>query len=128
MLDMLFLFGVLLDKASVNIPRTIFFFLFALTFASVVGAFAAADLSASRSYGGCFHEGGASVTLSPVSAAYYALSTLSTTGFGDIAAHSHNCRWLSIVQLSIGFPTIALAIAGTAARVFRDLGNSNPTV
>jgi hypothetical protein len=119
--DLLFLFGVLLVKESGAIPRMIFFALFALTFVSLVGAFSAADLSASRSYIGCFYEGASGANLSPVSAAYYALSTLSTTGFGDIAAHSRDCRWLSIVQLSIGFPTIALAIAGTSARVFRDL-------
>jgi hypothetical protein len=119
--DLFFLFGVLLVKESGGIPRMMFFGLFALTFVSFVGAFAAADLSASRSYVGCFHEAGSAAALTPVNAAYYALSTLSTTGFGDIAAHSRDCRWLSIAQLSIGFPTLALAIAGTSARVFRDL-------
>jgi hypothetical protein len=49
--DLFFLFGVLLAKESVGIPRMIFFALFALTFASLVGAFAATDLSASRNNG-----------------------------------------------------------------------------
>jgi Ion channel len=53
-------------------------------------------------------------------AVYYALSTITTTGFGDISAHSETCRGLTVAELAIGLPAIGLSIAAVGARLFRE--------
>lgn len=131
-INLYYLFEVLLTKKSAKIPRSLIFLGFALTFAALVGAYACADLVAAHRYAGCYIE-----TVQPhphwspgsLDAVYYALSTLTTAGFGDITAHTRACRALTVAELGVGFPALGLSIAGVAARVFSDLqGDKTPVI
>lgn len=94
---------------------------FVLTFAALVGAYASLDLQASAHFTSCFVEStGKHVKLGQLDSIYFALTTLSTTGFGDITAHSHACRRLLVGEMSLAFPILGLAIAGVAARIFEE--------
>ncbi len=104
---------------------------FVFTFLALIGAFASADYVAAHQYVldahgrtlvGCYTSAsGKAITLRPVDAIYFTLSTVTTAGFGDIAPSSRACRWLTSGELGIGFPLLGLAIGGVAARVFREL-------
>lgn len=98
---------------------------FLFTFLALIGAYASADLVASHETlaGGaklaaCYTtNSGVATTLRPVDAIYFALSTVTTAGFGDISPHSETCRWLTSGELGIGFPILGLAIGGVAGRM-----------
>jgi len=99
---------------------------FVLTFAALAGAYASLDLQASAYFTSCFvGSAGKHVQLGQLDSVYFALTTLSTTGFGDITAHSHACRRLLVGEMSIAFPVLGLAIAGVAARIFEEFQASH---
>lgn len=99
---------------------------FVLTFAALAGAYASLDLQASAHFTSCFvGSTGRHVKLGQLDSVYFALTTLSTTGFGDITAHSHACRRLLVGEMSIAFPVLGLAIAGVAARIFEEFQTSH---
>ncbi|HEV3319077.1 MAG TPA: potassium channel family protein [Solirubrobacteraceae bacterium] len=119
------LFGVLLRRRVNALPRGLLFAGFALTLAALVGAYAYADLAASHDPAimNCYvenpsHTGG----LRSIDSIYFALSTLTTAGFGDIAAHAEPCRSLTAVELAIGLLTLGLSIAAVGARIFSEGG------
>jgi hypothetical protein len=115
------LFGVLLRKRTNVMPRPFLFAGFVLTLAALVGSYACIDLAASHAYTDCYTSGGGTaLTLGRTDAVYYAISTLTTAGFGDISAHSTDCRGVTITELAIGFPVLGLAVAAVAARLFQD--------
>ncbi len=102
---------------------------FVLTFAALVGAYASLDLQESAHLASCFvGSAGSHVKLGQLDSIYFALTTLSTTGFGDITAHSHACRRLLVGEMSIAFPVLGLAIAGVAARIFEEFQTSGDSL
>jgi hypothetical protein len=112
-------FGVLLKRGTNAIAQSHLFASFLLTLGSLVGTCAFADLVTARAFPGCYVEAGVShFVLGKTDAIYYALSTLTTVGFGDITAHTTTCRSLTIIELAIGFPVLGLAVAAVAARLF----------
>jgi hypothetical protein len=73
----------------------------------------------------CYVEPSRSGTLRPTKlslgeAMYVGVGTLTTIGWGDIAARS-SCRVMTAGELAIGFPMVSLAIAGLAAALFREV-------
>ena len=139
-MNLLALFLALLNPVVRPFSPPLLVSAFALTFASLVGAYAAADYAASQSL--ALHDGQPitvtdrhgvsqptfadcygnpkSVQLDKADAIYVALGTLTTIGAGDIAAH-RSCRSLLSVELAFGWPLLALAIGGVVARLFQNL-------
>ncbi len=115
------LFDVLLRARIRALPRGFVFAGFVLTLSALVGAYAYADLAASHANLACYAgQSGSGVTLNKGSAIYYAMSTLTTAGFGDIVAHSRAYRWLTTAELAVGLTTVGLSIAAVGARIFED--------
>jgi hypothetical protein len=115
------LFDVLLRARIRALPRGFVFAGFVLTLSAVVGAYAYADLAASHADAACYvNAAGGGMGLDAGNAIYYAMSTLTTAGFGDITAHSQACRWLTTAELAVGLTTVGLSIAAVAARIFED--------
>jgi voltage-gated potassium channel len=54
-----------------------------------------------------------------VDAVYFALSTFTTSGYGDIHASAPTCRWLVSTQMVIDFSVVALALAFFVAKATR---------
>jgi hypothetical protein len=96
---------------------------FALAFLTLVGAYASLDLIANAARQGCFAENG-QASIDELDAVYFAVTTLSTTGFGDIHAHADMCRRLVTAEMLIGFPALGLAIAGVAARLYERISTT----
>jgi hypothetical protein len=95
---------------------------FAIAFVTLVGAFSDLNLIAATTSSRCLISGsGEYLKVDQLDAIYYALTTLTTTGFGDISAHTDTCRRLIVGEMLVGFPALGLAVAGVAARVFRQL-------
>lgn len=56
-------------------------------------------------------RGAFSVPLNKTDAAYFTLTTFTTTGFGDIAARSEAARLVVTVQMALGFVAVAVGLA-----------------
>jgi voltage-gated potassium channel len=86
----------------------------------VVGILAGVLLFALTDYGVAVYRPGQFTGLETrIDALYYALSTLSTVGFGDISAHGQLARVLVCVQMAFNFT----AIAGSASLIARKLAD-----
>lgn len=55
--------------------------------------------------------------LSRIDAIYFTLTTLSTTGFGDLAAKSSSARLLVSIQMGLGLLVVVLGLARVAVGV-----------
>ena len=96
---------------------------FVLTFATLLGAYAGLDLQAAANDGSaCLVEPNGvdlgakgAEHIDKLDVLYFAVTTLSTIGFGDIVAHSDTCRRLVIGEVLLGFPALGIAVAGVAA-------------
>ena len=100
---------------------------FLITFLALVGAYARVDLAASHQLAAHTHKmlecytdsQDHKVTLTPANAIYFALATVTTTGFGDIVPHSATCRWLTSSELAFAFPILGLSIGVIAGRAIQ---------
>jgi hypothetical protein len=94
----------------------------AATLVGVIGGFAACYRQISAEHHDCFviaadHRH----VLRHAEAAYFAITTFTTTGFGDITATSKVCRLVVAGQTTVGLAILAFGIAGLTARIINHL-------
>jgi hypothetical protein len=92
--------------------------LLVLRLAAVVAVFAVVDLQAAHDSPHCFGGPGAPLHWQRLDAVYFALGTLTTTGFGDIVPRTEGCRGLLTAEMTAALLTLGLAFAGLAWRLF----------
>lgn len=135
--SVLFLVGIVIRSHEMDAGLWLAVAAFVFTFATLLGAYAGLDMQAvANTHGVCLVDGKEvglisanaahpphpALLIDKLDAIYFAITTLSTTGFGDIVAHSDTCRRLVVGEVVLGFPALGIAIAGVAARIFSGLG------
>jgi hypothetical protein len=90
----------------------------ALELVDLAGILALADFLASRAVGHLFLVGAARpAALSPVQALYFAVTTLSTVGLGDVRPADDAGRILVTAQVAIGFGVVAMTLLPTLSEL-----------
>ncbi len=87
----------------------------AIALALLIPSFSLLHWAASQVIHCCFDE-----EMSKWSALYFVVTSITTTGFGDIAPRSDFCRIIVTVQMIVGLGVVALGLAGIVGR--RDAG------
>jgi voltage-gated potassium channel len=116
------LFGALLPRDR-KLPTAVIAAGFVLTICALLGTWAAVDLVTARGTSGCFYDlvtQHAGVLNTP-NALYFAVSLITTVGFGDIYPHSQTCRDVVSVQMIVGLPMVGLSVAAVSVRLFKAL-------
>lgn len=90
----------------------------ALELVDLAGLLALADFLASRAVGHLFLVGAARpASLSPVQALYFAVTTLSTVGLGDVRPADDAGRILVTAQVAVGFGVVAMTLLPTLSEL-----------
>jgi hypothetical protein len=77
----------------------------------------------SKASSGAFSE-----TIDRVGALYFSLSTITTTGFGDIKPTSHACRLAVCAEMVCSILTVVVLMATATAKAFEKVEPSRITV
>jgi hypothetical protein len=86
--------------------------LIVVSFIALIGSFAVLFLQLTHDFQKCFGS-----ALSHPSAIYFSITTLTTTGFGDLHPMSGGCQLVVSGQMLIGLAVLAIVFAGLIARI-----------